>query len=397
MASLGIGLIGTGFMGKCHALAWNTVATVFGDVDRPRLAMLAEASQELAERKARELGFERATGDWRALITDPAVDVVSITTPNAFHPEMAIAALEAGKHVWCEKPMATTLADAERMLAAARASGKVAALGYNYIQNPIIRLIRRILDEGQIGTVNHIRLEMDEDFMADPEDFFFWKSEAVSGHGALDDFGVHPLSLVRVLFGGVRRVCGHMAKPYADRPVRDGGRREVETYDIATTLIELENGVSGSVALNRSAWGRKGRIFVQIFGSKGTIVYDQERMNEVQLYTVDGPKETQGFRTILTGPQHPPYDRFIPAPGHSLGFNDLKIIECHELIRRIAGEAAHLIEFEDGIFIERTVDAIARSAHEERWVEVVREGEAGSLRRNGDEGRYDSGSDRHRV
>ncbi|PVE24298.1 myo-inositol 2-dehydrogenase [Microvirga sp. KLBC 81] len=371
MKSLNVGLIGTGYMGKCHALAWNAVASVFGDVPRPRLAVLAEASQDLAERKARELGFERATGDWRRLVSDPDIDVVSITTPNAFHPEMAIAALEAGKHIWCEKPMATKLEDAERMLAAARASGRVAALGYNYIQNPAMRLIRRILEEGRIGEVNHVRLEMDEDFMANPEDLFTLKSEASSGHGALDDFGVHPLSLLRALLGGVRRMCGHMAKPYADRPVQGGGRRKVETYDIATVLMELDNGASGVLALNRSAWGRKGRIFVQIFGSKGTVVYDQERMNEVQLYTVDGLKETQGFRTILTGPQHPPYDRFIPAPGHGLGFNDLKIIECRELMRRIGGEKAHLIEFEDGIRIERTVDAMARSAHEGRWVEVA--------------------------
>ncbi len=142
MAPLRIGLVGTGYMGKCHALAWNAVASVFGDVERPHLAMLAESSQALADSKAAELGFARATGDWRLLVNDPDIDVVSITTPNAFHPDMAIAALQAGKHVWCEKPMATKLADAERMLAAARASGKVAALGYNYIQNPMIRLIR---------------------------------------------------------------------------------------------------------------------------------------------------------------------------------------------------------------------------------------------------------------
>ena len=370
MTSLGIGLIGTGYMGKCHALAWNAVAAVFGDVARPRLAMLAESSQGLAEKKARELGFERATGDWRTLIADPAVEVVSITTPNAFHPDMAIAALQAGKHVWCEKPMATRLADAERMLAAARASGKIAALGYNYIQNPIVRLIRRLLDEGRIGEVNHVRIEMDEDFMADPEALFYWKSEASSGHGALDDFGVHALSLIRMLLGGIRRACSHMAKPYADRPLAEGGRRAVETYDIATTLIEMESGASGVIALNRSAWGRKGRLFVQIFGSKGSIVFDQERMNEVQLYTTDGARETQGYRTILAAPHHPPYDRFIPAPGHGLGFNDLKVIECRELIRRIQGEKAWLIDFEDGIHIERTVDAMALSAHEGRWVEV---------------------------
>jgi len=369
MAPLRIGLIGTGYMGKCHALAWNAVASVFGDVERPHLAVIAETSQALANEKARELGFERATGDWLSVVNDPAVDVVSITTPNAFHPDMAIAALDAGKHVWCEKPMATTLADAERMLHAARAARKVAALGYNYIQNPMIRLIRKLIDDGRIGDVNHVRVEMDEDFMADPEALFYWKSEASSGHGALDDFGVHPLSLIWVLLGGVTRVCAHMSRPYADRPLAGGGRRRVETHDIATALIELESGASGVIALNRSAWGRKGRLFVQVFGAKGMIVFDQERMNEVQLYTAESG-ETQGFRTILASPQHPPYDRFIPAPGHGLGFNDLKVIECRELIGRIRGESALLIDFEDGIRIERIVDAMARSAHEGRWIEV---------------------------
>ena len=370
MTSLGVGLIGTGYMGKCHAMAWNAVAPVFGDVERPRLAVLAETSKDLAERKAHELGFAKATGDWRSLVADPSVDVVSITTPNAFHPEMAIAALEAGKHVWCEKPMATTLPDAERMLKAARASGKAAVLGYNYIQNPMIRLIKKLLDEGRIGDVNHVRVEMDEDFMADPEALFYWKSEASSGHGALDDFGVHALSLLWVLLGGVRRVCGHMSRPYADRPLQGGGRRPVETYDIATTLIDMESGASGVIALNRSAWGRKGRLFVQLFGARGMIVFDQERMNELQLYTVDGDRETQGFRTILAAPQHPPYDKFIPAPGHGLGFGDLKIIECRELIAKIQGEKAMLIDFEDGIRIERTVDAMAQSAHAGRWMDV---------------------------
>jgi predicted dehydrogenase len=372
MAGLGVGLIGTGYMGKCHALGWNAVATVFGDVERPRLVHLGEATQDLADSKARELGFDKGSGDWREVVADPAVDVVSITTPNQFHPEMAIAALEAGKHVWCEKPMAGSLADAERMLAAARAAGTVTVLGYNFIQNPVAVLMRRILQDGQIGEVNHIRIEMDEDFMADAEALFYWKSEASSGFGALDDFGVHPLSLISFLFGGVRRVCGHMSKPYADRPLAGGGRRAVETYDVASVLVELETGASGLIALSRSAWGRKGRIAVQIYGSRGTLLFDQERMNELQLYTTDLPRETQGFRTILAGPQHKPYDRFIPAPGHQLGFNDLKIIECRALIGRIRGEAARVIDFEEGIRIERTVDAIGRSALTGAWVEVPR-------------------------
>tara|TARA_R110002124_G_scaffold10096_22_gene51032 strand:+ start:15239 stop:16387 length:1149 start_codon:yes stop_codon:yes gene_type:complete len=369
-SAIGVGLIGSGYMGKCHALAWNGVKAVFGG-PRPHLMHLAEVNADIARQKADEFGFAKASGDWRALIDDPAVEVVSITTPNAFHAEMAIAALQAGKHVWCEKPMAVALADAERMAAAARVSGKTAVLGYNYIQNPLVRQIGDLLAKGTIGTVNHVRLEMDEDFMADPDALFYWKSEASSGYGALDDFGVHPLSLLQVLFGPVTRVCSHLAKPYADRPTLEGTRRAVETFDIASVLFELGAGISGVMALDRSAWGRKGRIALQVFGSKGTIAFDQERMNELQLYvTTDKPGE-QGFRTILAAPQHAPYDRFIPAPGHGLGFNDLKIIECHELLKAIGGQAARVIDFATGLGIERAVHAMAQSHREQRWVDIA--------------------------
>lgn len=370
MNALRIGLIGTGYMGKCHALAWNAVAPVFGDIERPRLAMLGEADEALAARRARELGFERATGDWRRLVADPGIDVISITTPNALHAEMAIAALKAGKHVWCEKPMAPSLAEAEAMHAAWRASGKVAVLGYNYIQNPLIRHIKATIDDGTIGTVNHVRIEMDEDFMADAATPVTPRSAASSGYGALDDFGVHALSLLFTLFGHVRRVFADMAKPYADRPLAAGGRRAVENHDAATMLADVEGGVRAVVQLNRAAWGRKGRIAVQIFGSKGAIVYDQERMNEAQLYVAEGPVVQQGYRTLLAGPAHKPYDRFIPAPGHSLGFNELKVIECRQLIARIAGETSVLIDFDDGLRMERALHAAAESFRAGRWIDV---------------------------
>lgn len=371
MTAIGVGLIGSGFMGKCHAMAWNAVGTVFPDMPRPRLVHLGEAGDELARRRARELGFERGSGDWRAVVADPEVDVVSITAPNQFHAEMALAALEAGKHVWCEKPMAPRFAEAEAMAAAARKAGKVAVLGYNYIQSPAIRHIEALLKEGAIGAVNHLRIEMDEDFMADAETPFGWKHEAASGYGALDDFAVHPLSLISVLFGRVSRVVCDMAKPYADRALASGGRRAVETWDIASVLMRLENGMAGTLLVNRSAWGRKGRIALQVFGSRGSILFDQERANEFQLYvTSDRPTE-QGYRTVLIGPQHEPYDAFVPAPGHGLGFNELKIIECRELIRRIGGDAAaRLIDFEEGLEIERAVHAMARSHQEGGWVEV---------------------------
>ena len=293
--ALGIGLIGTGYMGKCHALAWNAVAPVFGDVERPRLRMLAEVSEDLARQKALEFGFERATSDWRALVNDPEVDVVSVTTPNQFHAPMAIAALAAGKHVWCEKPMAPTLSEAQSMQAAWKASGTTAVLGYNYIQNPSIRLIRSLIRDGAIGAVNHVRVEMDEDFMADPEGPFSWRNQREAGYGALDDFAVHPLSLLRTLFGNVERVFGDMAKPYPDRPLAGGGRRPVETFDLATILLRIEGGISGFVTVSRCAWGRKGRIQLQVFGDKGTIAFEQERLNEVQLFTREGAAGHAGF------------------------------------------------------------------------------------------------------
>jgi predicted dehydrogenase len=371
METIGVGLIGTGYMGKCHALAWTSVRAVFGDGPKVRLAHLAEANRDLAQRKGNELGFERADEEWLALVRNPDVDVVSITTPNHLHAEMAIAALEAGKHVWCEKPMATRLEDSRRMRAAARASKAVAVLGYNYIQSPMFRQIDELVRSGAVGTVNHVRVEMDEDFMADPDAPFGLKSDSASGHGALDDFGVHPLSLLMTLFGPIARTVCHQAMPYPSRPVSDNQRRPVETYDIASAMFEFDSGLSGVMTLNRSAWGRKGRIALQIFGDKGSLLFDQERFNEVQLYTADQEPATRGFRTILAGPVHPPYDKFIPAPGHGLGFNDLKIIECRELISKIEGrESARVIDFETGFRIEQTVQAMARSSETRAWIDV---------------------------
>jgi predicted dehydrogenase len=280
MRTIGVGLIGTGYMGKCHALAWTGVHAVFDDVPIVRRVMLCEVEEGLARRRADEFGFESSTDDWRALIADPGVEVVSITTPNALHAQMAIAALEAGKHVWCEKPMAPSLEDSERMTAAARASGRVAILGYNYIQSPAVRYIGKLIKSGAIGRLTHFRLEMDEDYMADAEAPFSWRSQATSGYGALDDFAVHPLSLITTLIGAPNEVFGEMSKPYPDRP-DGGGRREVETFDVATALLRMADGASGAIQVSRAAWGRKGRLQLQAFGARGAIVFDQERFNEV--------------------------------------------------------------------------------------------------------------------
>ena len=201
--------------------------------------------------------------------------------------------------------------------------------------------------------------------MGDPDAPFAFKNEARSGHGALDDFAVHPLSLLGRLAGPLAAVMAEQAKPYA---AREG--RAVETHEIAMALLRFSGGASGLLVANRAAWGRKGRIALQLFGSKGTIAFDQERMNEFQLFTREDDPRREGFRTVLAGPAHDPYARFVPAPGHGLGFNDLKVIEAHEILAAIDGRPARIVDFADGLAIEAAVAAMARSHAERRWIEL---------------------------
>ncbi len=373
MNSLGVALIGTGFMGKCHAMAWRNLRAVYGDViPEIRLEVLAEAELERAEQKAGEFGFSRATSDWRRAVNDSAVDIVSITTPNGMHHVMAMEALRSGKHVWCEKPMAVTLDQARDMAQeAAFRPGQITALGYNYLQNPAIRQARKLIEQGAIGRLIDFRGTVDEDYLADPQLAWTWRmSLREAGLGTLSDITCHLLSLASYLVGPVKKVCALTSTAYEMRPLGDGSERSarVENEDIAHALLQFVDGTPGVIQSSRAAHGRKGLIRFELHGSAGMIAFDQERMNELQLYVADGPKETRGFRTILTGPVHEPYGLFCPAPGHQLGFNELKVIEAANFVSAIRGEHAHLVDFNAGFVIEKTIHAIARSAHTGCWL-----------------------------
>ena len=373
MAGVGVGLVGTGFMGKCHALAWGAVARVFGDVAAPRLAVVCDTPAGRAEAMARQLGFARATDDWRALVADPEVDVVSITTPNRLHREMALAALAAGKHVWCEKPLALTLAEAEEMADAADAAGVVTMVGYNYLRNPAYRHAQKLVADGVIGRIVHFRGFVDEDYQADPELAWTWRARLdEAGLGTLGDLGCHLVSLAVGLAGPVASLVAETATVHGTRPLADGsGRAAVENEDIASALVRFESGVTGVVLSSRSAWGRKNRLGFELHGTRGMIVFEQERMNELGLYVNEGPVAEQGFRTILSGPAHPPYAAFTPAPGHQLGFNDLKVIEAAELLRAIADGAPAYPDFRAALGFERVIHAVDRAGREGARVTVA--------------------------
>lgn len=370
MREIGIGLIGTGFMGKCHALAFGAVGATFAPPLRPRLEMVCDVEAEVAERAAREFGFAHWTTNWRDIMDAHDVRIVAITAPNALHKGMALAAAQAGKHVYCEKPMALTLADAEEMTEAAERAGIATLVGYNYIRNPAVRHAKRLIEDGAIGEVSYFRGVYDEDYMADRALPYSWRCRIKeAGTGTLGDLACHLVSVAHFLIGPVAEVCADIETVIRERPdpKRPGKSGAVENEDIAHALLRFDNGTAGTLASSRIAWGRKCGLFWEITGSRGTIQFDQERMNELRLFSAEGPADRRGFTTILTGPAHPPYERFCPAPGHGLGFNDLKVIEADHLLRGIAGETELFPDFSDALAIERVIHGIVASAADRAW------------------------------
>ncbi len=361
---LGVALIGTGFMGKAHALAWGAVRGVFGGEVAPRLEVLCDQPAERAGEMAAQFGFARATDDWHAAIGDPAVDAVSITTPNRLHADMVIAAAQAGKHVWCEKPLAVTLADARAMAEAVQQAGVAAVIGYNYTQNPAFLHAVRLVRDGAIGRVIHFRGVVDEDYQADALTPWNWRSlRAEAGLGVLGDLTCHLIAMAQRLMGPVASLVADKQTVHATRPLGDGeGRAAVENEDIASALLRFASGAQGVITSSRVAWGRKNRLSFEVHGAGGMIAFDQERMNELRLYRAEGPMARQGFTTILSGPEHPPYGLFNPAPGHTLGFQDQKTIEAAAFLDMIAGRANTGVGIAEALAIEETIHAIDAAA-----------------------------------
>ncbi|MQX46090.1 Gfo/Idh/MocA family protein [Sinorhizobium medicae] len=369
---LGIGLIGTGFMGKAHALGFTIAARVFDLPFGLDLVSVADVTVEGAEAARGRLGFRKATTDWRDLLIDPEIDVIDITTPNLLHKEMALAAIAHGKHVYCEKPLAPTVADCAEMVAAAEKAGVVTQLGFNYLKNPLIFLARDIIESGEIGEIRSFRGVHAEDFMADRTVPWGWRLDPRSGGGALADIGSHMIACMRRLVGPVRSVLADSVIHVAERPLARGATetRAVEVDDVTRAFVRFESGASGSFEANWIATGRKMQHDFEIYGSKGSIVFTQERLNEIKIYYAGDDIRSRGFRTIWAGPEHPPYGAFCVAPGHQIGFNDLKAIEVHEFLEAIANGVRTPTDFREGYEVQKVLSATYHSARTNAWVEI---------------------------
>ena len=368
-ATVGVGLIGSGFMGRCHANAFRSVGGLFDLPLRPVAEMLADVSDEAARDNAAALGFDRSTGDWQTLIDDPAVDIVAITAPNVLHEPMALAAIAAGKTVYCEKPLSTTAASARRMTEAAEAAGVVTLVGFNFLRNPMIALAREIVASGEIGEITGFRGRHAENYMSSPDVPHSFRT-AVEGGGALADIGSHIVSMARYLLGPITEACADSHTVVRDRPVEAGSseRAPVEVDDMTHALVHFESGVAGSLEANWAATGRTMDLSFEITGSKGAGVFSQEFMNELRLYRGEGARS--GFTRIESGPQHPPYGSFCPAPGHHLGFNDLKVIEFAQLIEAHASGGTCFPDFREALAVQETIEAMQQSARSRAWTKV---------------------------
>lgn len=368
MTDIGIGIIGTGYMGKLHSVAMHSVATVFDTPLRPVCEMICATTEAGAADKARKFGFNRSTHDWRVLVNDEKVEAIVIASPQETHLEIAKAAFALGKPVLCEKPLGESLAQSREMVAAADASGATNMVGFNYIRTPASQFARQLISSGEIGEVTYFRGEHTEDFFADPEEPATWRNQG-RANGTMGDLSPHMINAAMALIGPINRLCADIETVHTTRPSAEG-TQSVTNDDHAQFVCRFENGVMGHLYFSRVATGRKMGYIYEIFGTTGAIRFDQEDQNAIWLYKREGDLAQQGFRKILTNGEHPDYVNFCLGPGHGTGYQDQITIEARDFLQAIHTKEAIWPTFKDGMMVNQVVEAAWASHDQQAWVDV---------------------------
>jgi predicted dehydrogenase len=376
-SEIGVGLVGYKFMGRAHSNAYRQVGRFFDLELSPRMRAICGRDEESVREAAASLGWEGYETDYHSLLERDDIDLVDVATPGNTHHEIAIAALESGKHVLCEKPLANTLGEAREMVDAARSSGTINMVCFNYRRAPAVQLARKLIEEGRLGELRHWRAVYLQDFILDPELPLIWRfRKEVAGSGALGDLGAHLVDLAHFLVGPIEKVVGTAETFIKERPLGDSGagRGEVTVDDAAAFLARFENGVIGTFEATRLAPGRKNHNSFEINGSNGSLVFDLERMNELLVYFADDPAEASGFRTVMvTEPDHPYAGVWWP-PGHIIGYEHTFVHTIKDLLDGIAAGKSPPPTFEDGYRCQAVLDAVERSLKSGTWTEPVRIG-----------------------
>ncbi len=384
MKELNVALVGYKFMGKAHSNALTRLPMFF-ETDVPvRRRVLCGRDAVALEQARHTLGWEEVETDYHALVQRSDVDIVDVTAPSDFHKPIVMAALEAGKHVFCEKPLALNLADAREMLAAAQKAGVRHQIGFNYRFAPAVQLAKRLIDEGKLGQIFHFRGLFLQDWIIDPAFPMVWRlNRDICGSGSLGDLGAHVIDLAHYLVGSIRTVTG-MSKTFVkQRPVvasmtglsgkadADAPLADVTVDDATMFCCEFEGGAMGTFEATRFAQGNKNAMSFEINGSKGSVRFFVERMNELQFFDATAPAGQQGFAVIqATEPCHPYVDHWWPT-GHVIGFEHTFVHELYEFVQAIAQGRPATPGFEDGVAVAQVLDAVDLSIERRAWVDVA--------------------------
>lgn len=366
-ARLGVGMVGYAFMGKAHSQGWRTVGRVFDLPVRPVMSAVCGRDPGAVRAAAGRLGWAAAETDWRALLARDDVHLVDVCTPGDSHAEIAVAALEAGKHVLCEKPLANTVAEAEAMAAAAhaaRARGQVAMVGFNYRRTPALALARAMIAAGRAGTVRHVRVQYLQDWLVDPEHPLEWRlRRELAGSGALGDLGAHAVDLAQHLTGSLLTAVSAQTETFVrERPLSGGGTGPVTVDDAAVFTGRLDSGALASFEVTRVAAGRKNALRIEVNGTLGTLAFDLERLNELEFHDHAQPGSEAGFRRILATEHDHPYLEGWWPPGHGLGYEHTFTHQARDLLHAVADGTQPLPSFDDGLQVQRVLAAVEESA-----------------------------------
>ncbi len=381
-----VALIGAGFMGKAHSNAYLKAPKFFRLPAEPVMTCFCRRDRDELKKVAQRWGWQHTEADWRKAVARDDVDLVDICTPNDLHHDMAVAAAKAGKHVFCEKPLARNLDEAKEMVSAVKKARVRHFVAFNYRRCPAVTLARRMVEEGRIGRLYHIRACYLQDWIMDPEFPLIWRlKKQNAGSGAHGDINAHSIDLARYITGDAfREVCGMTETFVKERPTGEmagqglGARKgkgkkkmgRVTVDDATMFMARMSSGAVATFTATRFAAGRRNANCIEIYGSKGSLLFDFERMNELQYYNVDDPDHAQGFRRILaTDPPHPYIDAWWP-PGHGLGYEHGFINTVADVMRSLGGGEAFHPDFEDAFEVQRVLDAVLLSARERRWVKL---------------------------
>jgi predicted dehydrogenase len=380
----GVGLISVGWMGKLHTRAYQALPSVYPDLGlRPRLVAAADTAADRAAYARDILGYEKATTDYREVLADPAVDVVSICAPTGLHREIGIAAAEAGKHFWIEKPVGRDAAETADVAAAAGEAGVTTSIGYNYRHAPAVEHVRDLIAHGDLGRITNVRAVFFSGYASEPKGALSWRFRRdLAGTGALGDLLSHVVDLVQYVVGPITEVSSLTSTVYTQRPIlpmgtgthfaviEDGELGDVENDDYAATLVRFDSGAVGTLEASRIIVGPQCGLGFEIYGTNGSAIWNFEQMNELRVCLGRGGPHA-GYTTVLANQHFGDYAAFQPGPGNSMGYDDLKVIEAKKFLVAVAGGERRNSTIDDAHHVAEVISAAATSAESGGWQRVA--------------------------